>query len=82
MKILNFAEIRYCLTLKLVNLIYVDIGTVTVGRDSPVGIATRYRLDGPLMESRRGARFSSPVQTGPCAHLALCTVGTESLSWG
>ena len=36
----------------------------------PVGasIATRYGLDGPGIESRWGARFSAPVQTGPGAH--------------
>jgi hypothetical protein len=27
-----------------------------------------------------GARFSTPVQTGPEAHLASCTMGTGSLS--
>ena len=35
------------------------------GRDSSVGIATRYGLDGPGIESRWGARFSPPAQTGP-----------------
>ena len=34
------------------------------GRDSSVGIATRYGLDGPGIESERGARFSTPVHTG------------------
>ena len=29
-----------------------------------------------------GARFSSPVQTGPGAHPASCTMGTGSLSRG
>jgi hypothetical protein len=33
------------------------------GRDSSVAIAARYGLDGPGIESRRGARFSVPVQT-------------------
>jgi len=35
-----------------------------------VGIATRYGLDGPGIESGGvgGARFSAPVQTGPGAH--------------
>jgi len=32
-----------------------------VGRDSVVGIATRYGLGGPEIESRWGARFSAPV---------------------
>ena len=36
-----------------------------VGRDNSDGIATRYGLDSPGIESRWGARFSSPVQTGP-----------------
>jgi hypothetical protein len=35
------------------------------GQDSSVGIATPYGLDGPGIESRWGARFSAPVQTGP-----------------
>ena len=49
------------------------------GRDSSVGIATRYGLDGPEIESRRGgARFSAHAQTGPEAHPASCTMGTGS----
>ena len=48
----------------------------TGGRDSSVGIATRYGLDGRGIESRWGARFSAPVQTGPGAHPASCTMGT------
>jgi len=53
-----------------------------VGRDSSVGIATRYGLDGPVIESRwggGGARFSAPVQTGPGAHSVSYTTGTGSL---
>ena len=49
------------------------------GPDSSVGIATGYELDGPGIESRWGARFSAPVQTGPGAHPASCTMGTGSL---
>ena len=37
-----------------------------------------YGLDGPGMESRWGARFSAPVQTGPRAHPASYTMGTVS----
>ena len=48
------------------------------GRDSSVGIATRYGLDGPGIESRWGARFSAPIQTGSGAHPASCTMGTVS----
>ena len=40
------------------------------GRDSSVGIATRYELDDPGIESRWVARFSAPVQTGPGTHPA------------
>jgi hypothetical protein len=49
-----------------------DFICTSVGQDSAVGIATRYRLDGP------GMRFSAPVQTGPGAHPASYTVGTGS----
>ena len=49
-----------------------------MGRDSSVGVATRYGLDGPRIESRWGARFSAPVQTGPGDHSVSCTMGTGS----
>jgi len=49
-----------------------------VGRDSSVGIATDYALDGLGIESRRGARFSAPVQTGAGAQPASCTMSTGS----
>ena len=39
---------------------------------------TRYGLDGSGLESRWGARFSAPVQTGPAAHPASYTMGTGS----
>jgi len=45
---------------------------------SSVGIATGYELDGPGIKSRCGVRFSAPVQTGPVAHPASCTMGTGS----
>jgi len=42
------------------------IEVINMDRDSSVGIATHYGLDGPKNKSRlRGARFSAPVQTGP-----------------
>ena len=44
--------------------------------DAIAGIATGYGLDGPGIESRWEARFSAPVQTGPGAHPASCTMGT------
>ena len=48
------------------------------GRDGSVGIATRYGLDGPGIESLWAARFSAPVQTFPGVHPASCTMGTGS----
>jgi hypothetical protein len=53
-----------------------------VGRDSAVGIATRYGLDGPVIKLRWGAKFSAPVQTGAGAHPVSYTMGTESISQG
>jgi hypothetical protein len=47
-------------------------------RDGSVGTALRYGLDGLGIESRWGARFLAPVQTGPGAHPASYTVGTGS----
>ena len=51
-------------------------------RDSSVGIATRYGLDGPGIESQWGVRFSAPVQTGPGAHPASRTMGKRVIPWG
>jgi len=50
-------------------------------------IATAYWLDVPGIESRWGARFFTPVQTGPEAHSASCKMGTGSFpgvryGWG
>jgi hypothetical protein len=47
-----------------------------VGLDSSVGIATRYRLDGPGIESQQG-EISPPVQTGPGAHPDTYTTGIQ-----
>ena len=49
-----------------------------MGRDSSVGIAPRYGLDGPGIESRWEATFSTTVQTGTEAHTASYTMGTGS----
>ena len=49
-----------------------------MGRDSSIGVVTRYGLDGPGIEYQWGARFSAPVQTDPGAHPASYTVGTGS----
>jgi len=40
--------------------------------------ATCYQLVGPDIESRLGASFCPPVQTGPGAHAASSTVGIQS----
>ena len=47
-------------------------------RDSSVGIAIRYGLDGPGIESRWGAKFSAPIEIGSEAHPASYRVGTGS----
>ena len=49
-----------------------------VGRNSVVGIGTRYGLDVPGIESRGGARFSAPFQAGPGVHPASNTLGAGS----
>ena len=51
-----------------------------MGRDSSVGIATHYGLDGPGIESqcRGGARFSVPVQTGRKSHPTSYIMGAGS----
>ena len=54
----------------------------TSGLGSVVGIATSYGLDGPGIESRWGRDFSTPVQTGPEANPASCTMGTGSFPGG
>ena len=61
---------------------YISCYNSHMGRDSVVGIATRYELDGPGIESRWGARFSVSVQTGPGAHPASYAMGTGPLSRG
>jgi hypothetical protein len=40
------------------------------------GIVTGYRLEGTGVEFWLEVRFSAPVQTGPGAHTAFCTMGT------
>ena len=47
-------------------------------RDSSVGIATRYGLDGPGIESRWGAKLSARVHIGYESHTASCTMGNGS----
>ena len=49
-----------------------------VGRDSSVGIATRYGLDGPVIEFRWGRDFPHPPTQSPEVHPTSYVVGTES----
>ena len=51
-----------------------------MGRDRSVGIATRYELEGPGIESRWGAKFSSSFRTGPGPHPSSYIMGTGSFS--
>jgi len=48
------------------------------GKFKEVYKQTGYGLDGPGIESRWGERFSAPVETGPGANPASCTMGTGS----
>jgi hypothetical protein len=50
---------------------------VMCGPGSLVGIAIQLRAGQSGIESRCGGDFP-PVQTGPAAHPASCTVGTRS----
>jgi hypothetical protein len=61
------------LLLSAVPFIEYSIAPDIMGRDSLVGVANRYGLNGPGVESRWGARFSAPVQTGPGAYSAFYT---------
>ena len=53
--------------------------SLLLDRDSSIGIASLYGLDGPVIESQLRARFSTPVQTGPGAHQASSTIHAKSL---
>jgi hypothetical protein len=50
---------------------------MAVGRDSSVGMATRYGLDGPGLESRRGRDFPNPSRPalGPTQHPIQLVLG-------
>jgi hypothetical protein len=48
------------------------------GPGSSVGIVTGYGLDSLGIESQWGARYYTPVHTGPGAHPASCIMGTRS----
>ena len=67
-----FQQDKYALSWYRIN------STNRVDRDSVVGIATRYGLYGPEVESWWRVRFSAPVQNGPVAHPASYTMGAGS----
>ena len=48
------------------------------GRDSSVGIATCYEMDGLGIESQWWARLSANVQPSPGVHPTSCKMNTES----
>ena len=52
----------------------------TMGQDSSVGIATRYGLDGPGIESRWGRDFSYPSRPN-LGHTQPPTEWVPGLSW-
>ena len=69
-------------TLVLMQNFFLRYTLKSVGQDSVFGIAARYWMDGPGIESRWGGRFSAPVQIDPVAHAASYTMVTESLTCG
>jgi hypothetical protein len=58
-----------------VNIKFVPVHTIE-GRDSSVGIATRYGLDGPGIESRWRRNFSHPSRAALETNPASYTLGT------
>ena len=68
-----------CINFQFISLIFTPLLPITTAcRDSAVGIATVYCLDGPGIEFQFGAKFSAPVLTGPGAHPTSYTMGAES----
>jgi hypothetical protein len=70
----------FCLALYLPVILSFITVSQEQGRGSLVGIAARYGLHGPVIETRGGGEFSAPIENGPGAHPASCTLGTGSLS--
>jgi hypothetical protein len=71
----------YLLSSKNVFLVFFPLCISSVGRDSSVGIATRYRLDGHCIESRWGRDFphlSRPTALGPTQPPVQCIPGLFS----
>ena len=57
---------------------YEEANRHIVYRDSSVGIATELQAGRSADRIPIGARFSAPVQNGPGAHPASCTIGIVS----
>ena len=74
-KVISYSPFAFKLEEKRISINFLPHYT---GSQSAVGIATRYGMDGLGIESPHGARFSSPVQTGPEAHPVSCTMGIRS----
>ena len=64
------------------NLVFFGYCREIVSLDSSVGIATRYGLDGPVIESQWGANFSSPFLTGLGVYPTTYIKRTESFPGG
>ena len=64
------------------NLSYFTVILPVIMPGSSVGTATGYGLDGRGSNPGGGRDFSTPVQTGPGAHPASCTMGTVSFLGG
>jgi hypothetical protein len=59
-------------------IIYTCIYTYTEGRISVVGVATRYRMDGPGIESRRGEFIRTRLDR-PRGSLSILYIGVPGL---
>jgi hypothetical protein len=71
--------------MKIVCVTHLEIEMLKYRLGSVVRIATRNLLDGPVFERQWGQEIfllSMPVQTGPGANQASCTLGTGALSQG
>jgi hypothetical protein len=71
-----------CKTCVLVYFLTLHDRPENVGWDNAVVIATCYGMDGLGIKSQWGARFSTPVQTFPRAHLACYPMSTGSFPGG
>jgi hypothetical protein len=78
---LSYSFLAYCYHIKQrLYIAFPHILQILVDRNSVVDVTTHLGMDGPGIECRWGARFSSPVQTVPGAHLVCCKICTRSLS--